>query len=171
MPVTLTFEKGPCSRCGGSGSYSYCQMYGTTCFKCSGRKVALTRAGAKAANAISAFRKEHFSVPVSSLKPGDFMMHDGRARRIKDISTVDAGRYGSTDPVTKEVTWRGGVTVTFVKPYKTAFGVVDSIGMVEDAIVEKGATGADWDRVVAFARTIKKGVTVTEAAAPAAVAS
>jgi hypothetical protein len=25
-----------CSRCGGSGHYSYCQMYGTTCFGCSG---------------------------------------------------------------------------------------------------------------------------------------
>jgi hypothetical protein len=25
-----------CGRCGGSGSYSYCQMYGTTCFGCNG---------------------------------------------------------------------------------------------------------------------------------------
>lgn len=25
-----------CNRCGGSGSYSYCQMYGTTCFGCGG---------------------------------------------------------------------------------------------------------------------------------------
>lgn len=26
-----------CTRCGGSGSHSYCQMYGTMCFGCSGR--------------------------------------------------------------------------------------------------------------------------------------
>jgi DnaJ-class molecular chaperone len=26
-----------CGRCGGSGHYSYCQMYGTTCFGCKGR--------------------------------------------------------------------------------------------------------------------------------------
>jgi hypothetical protein len=26
----------PCTRCGGSGSYSYCQMYGTRCFGCNG---------------------------------------------------------------------------------------------------------------------------------------
>lgn len=26
-----------CSRCGGSGHYSYNRMYGTTCFKCNGR--------------------------------------------------------------------------------------------------------------------------------------
>jgi hypothetical protein len=25
-----------CSRCGGCGNFSYCQMYGTTCFKCGG---------------------------------------------------------------------------------------------------------------------------------------
>jgi len=25
-----------CNRCGGSGSYSYCQMYGTKCFGCAG---------------------------------------------------------------------------------------------------------------------------------------
>lgn len=29
-----------CGRCGGTGEYSYCQMYGTTCFGCAGRKQA-----------------------------------------------------------------------------------------------------------------------------------
>jgi hypothetical protein len=28
---------GTCNRCNGSGHYSYCQMYGTTCFGCGGR--------------------------------------------------------------------------------------------------------------------------------------
>lgn len=28
-----------CGRCGGGGHYSYCQMYGTTCFGCSGKGV------------------------------------------------------------------------------------------------------------------------------------
>jgi len=27
-----------CRRCGGSGSYSYCQKYGSVCFRCNGRK-------------------------------------------------------------------------------------------------------------------------------------
>ena len=39
------FESEPCSRCGGTGRYSYCQMYGTMCFKCSGRKRLLTTRG------------------------------------------------------------------------------------------------------------------------------
>lgn len=32
-----------CSRCGGSGHYSYCERYGTSCFKCEGNKMTLPR--------------------------------------------------------------------------------------------------------------------------------
>lgn len=34
------FPLRPCSRCGGSGHYSYCAQYGTTCFGCSGTGLA-----------------------------------------------------------------------------------------------------------------------------------
>jgi len=37
------FETETCSRCGGSGEYSYCEMYGTRCFKCHGKGRALTK--------------------------------------------------------------------------------------------------------------------------------
>jgi len=30
-----------CPRCGGTGNYSFNQMYGTTCFKCGGKKIVL----------------------------------------------------------------------------------------------------------------------------------
>ena len=36
-PLTEAYETAPCSRCGGSGHYSYCQMYGTRCFQCAGK--------------------------------------------------------------------------------------------------------------------------------------
>lgn len=42
------FETKPCGRCGGSGRYSYCQMYGDRCFGCSGSGLALTKRGAAA---------------------------------------------------------------------------------------------------------------------------
>jgi hypothetical protein len=45
----LGFEIETCSRCGGSGEYSYCQSYGTRCFKCAGTKVTLTTRGKAAA--------------------------------------------------------------------------------------------------------------------------
>lgn len=42
-----------CGRCGGSGEYSYCQRFGTTCFGCEGRGVAL------AAGKVSDIRAEY----------------------------------------------------------------------------------------------------------------
>jgi hypothetical protein len=38
-------ETTACSRCSGTGHYSYCQRYGTICFKCSGRKIVYTKRG------------------------------------------------------------------------------------------------------------------------------
>jgi hypothetical protein len=60
-------ERETCSRCGGSGHYSYCQRFGTTCFKCSGRKEVLTKRGAAA----MAFLKTLRSRPASQVKVGD----------------------------------------------------------------------------------------------------
>lgn len=42
------FEHEPCSRCGGSGQYSYCPDYGTRCFKCAGSGLQYTARGAMA---------------------------------------------------------------------------------------------------------------------------
>jgi hypothetical protein len=61
------FESVPCSRCGGSGQYSYCQMYGTTCFKCRGRKAVLTARG----EAAQRFYVELLSKRTEDLVPGD----------------------------------------------------------------------------------------------------
>jgi hypothetical protein len=36
-----------CGRCGGGGHYSYCQMYGTTCFGCGGRGKVATKLTSK----------------------------------------------------------------------------------------------------------------------------
>ena len=48
-PITQTtklgFECVTCTRCGGSGSFSYCTYYGTRCFKCAGAKVIFTNRG------------------------------------------------------------------------------------------------------------------------------
>jgi hypothetical protein len=46
--MTDTFETKTCSRCYGSGKYSYCQMYGDTCFKCHGKGKVYTARALKA---------------------------------------------------------------------------------------------------------------------------
>ncbi len=43
-----------CGRCGGSGHYSYCPMYGTTCFKCMGCGKQARKLTAKLLNTVQA---------------------------------------------------------------------------------------------------------------------
>jgi hypothetical protein len=61
------FESEGCTRCGGLGHYSYCQAYGTMCFRCQGKRITLTARGAAAKK----FFEESCMVPAESLKVGD----------------------------------------------------------------------------------------------------
>jgi DnaJ-class molecular chaperone len=67
MPRKLLFENVTCSRCGGTGSYSWCQMYGSTCFKCAGSGSTLTKRGHAAQVWLNARKK----VPTTSINVGD----------------------------------------------------------------------------------------------------
>jgi len=60
-------ETKTCSRCGGSGNYSYCQQYGTTCFGCGGSGRQFTKRGAATRNFLEAIR----SKPAADVQPGD----------------------------------------------------------------------------------------------------
>lgn len=66
------FETKDCSRCGGSGHYSYCQMHGTRCFRCGGKGYEFTKAGAAALDAYKAAYT--VTVQVKDLQPGDAVM-------------------------------------------------------------------------------------------------
>lgn len=72
------FETAPCGRCGGSGTYSRCETWGDSCFKCGsphkiGSGYALTKRG-------TAARELYLSLlpskPVAELKGGE-RFHDG----------------------------------------------------------------------------------------------
>jgi hypothetical protein len=66
---TSPFENKPCSRCGGSGHYSFNLMHGSTCYGCSGRGYQLTARGAAA----SGFYKKLMTRTVDQLQPGDYI--------------------------------------------------------------------------------------------------
>lgn len=155
VKTTLVYDFDSCGRCGGTGSYSYCSMYGSTCFQCRGQKRCATKAGHQAFTAVQAFIAAHYSVPVRALVPGDVIKYDGCTRRV--VACTFDGHYGSVNGVRHEQ-W----TLTLNKPIRSPFGSYASIGLSGDATVVKAPTGADWDAVVAFARTLKKGVTVVE---------
>ena len=170
MAATLKYDKETCGRCGGVGRYSYCLMYGDRCFGCAGKGTRITKAGAKAAAAIKAFMEANFSVAVEDLKPGDRIKVDGKLWVVGEVKTEGGGRYSAgKDAVTGETIWKDYVTVTPANKVKDAFmgGFVSGHGFIPGTKVLKAVGGADWDAVVAFARTIKKGVTVVDAVAVA----
>lgn len=68
--MRIRFETATCKRCGGSGSYSYCQKHGTTCFGCNGTGSQVTPAGKRAGAAVRRFMAERYSVRVEDLRAG-----------------------------------------------------------------------------------------------------
>lgn len=60
------FETKTCSRCGGSGKFSFNLMHGTMCYGCNGSGVQFTKRG----RAARQFFDESLTVPASELKVG-----------------------------------------------------------------------------------------------------
>ena len=79
-PITQTskagFEVEPCTRCAGSGHFSYCEMYGTRCFQCAGRKEKYTDRG----HAAFARFKLSLQLPAGGFQPGMFIKDDMTGR-------------------------------------------------------------------------------------------
>lgn len=77
------FETEPCPRCGGSGTYSRCQTWGTACFECgspgkTGSGFRLTKRGRVAREFyLSLFPK----ALASELRPGDVIQHRSYGKR------------------------------------------------------------------------------------------
>lgn len=70
--MASVFETCTCSRCGGSGNYSYCPMYGTMCFKCVGAGRVLTKRGVVA----QAYFTQLCTVLVTEIEVGDVVKVD-----------------------------------------------------------------------------------------------
>ena len=166
MAATLRYETVTCSRCGGSGHYSYCSMYGTTCFKCRGRKTHLSRAGASAAAKINAFLSDNFTVKAEDLTVGDRIKVEGVTRTVTAVEVATEPTGWSESNGVRTPTYHVGLT--FNKPVRSAFGAYSSLGTSKGATFLRAVAGADWDKVVAYARTLvkrrMKGLTIVEAA-------
>jgi hypothetical protein len=91
--VTQEFESVTCSRCHGTGTHSYCQMYGDTCFKCSGKRRVYTARGLAALQ----FYIAQLSKPVREIKVGDVVKlpHVSKFQTVADIFQNSPERKGS----------------------------------------------------------------------------
>jgi len=70
-----TLESETCTRCGGSGNFSRCAMYGTRCFRCGGKGRTLTARGAAAAK----YRDDLRCVNAIDLEVGQKIWDEGFA--------------------------------------------------------------------------------------------
>lgn len=100
MKKATPFETKPCGRCGGSGHYSYCQMYGTTCFGCSGSGLALTKRGSAAREMFLASLERTYG----EVEVGWRVLISGRGwRTVTEIDRNPGGgsyrNYGTPDEV------------------------------------------------------------------------
>jgi hypothetical protein len=105
--TTATFEKETCSRCAGSGSYSWNAMNGSRCFKCYGTGIVLTKRGATAkAHYMSLLEKQ-----VSEIKVGDSVLAN-----IGMSSTKKWFKVESMEPDTLN---EGRIRLQLTRPSKT----------------------------------------------------
>jgi uncharacterized protein YuzE len=94
--LETVFEKEVCSRCAGTGQHSWCQMYGSRCFKCNGLGETLTKKGAAA----RAYLDKISEVKASELAEGDLIVDYGAKRVVKSVSILDGKTVIETSRVT-----------------------------------------------------------------------
>lgn len=88
------WEKTSCSRCGGSGRYSWCEMYGDKCFKCHGSGKQLTKRG----EAALAWYRNRLEVPASEIRPDDYIRTSGMKFVVGTISQDIVSKAKSMKP-------------------------------------------------------------------------
>jgi len=77
--LVIYYDQQTCSRCLGSGRFSYNQITGDRCFKCGGSGTVDTRDGAKARAAILAKREELYGRAIEDVKVGETAKLPGAA--------------------------------------------------------------------------------------------
>ena len=140
------FETEACSRCGGSGHYSYNQINGTTCFKCSGAGKTYTKRGAAAKK----FLTDSYMGPVADVKVGDVVQYKDMSRAffIRVTKVSEPYEYGkSRNHETGEWKPSVGVSIKGANAKHGECGMVMPVG----AIVRMGQTAEQKREKIAAA--------------------
>lgn len=89
MTTTTQFEHITCTRCDGTGHYSYCQMHGTRCFKCGGNGWTYTARG----QAAREYYESLLTKPAADIVIGD--------KIYCEPSPVWSGGWWTVETITK----------------------------------------------------------------------
>jgi hypothetical protein len=84
-PTMTLFEMGTCSRCGGTGKYSWNAKHGTMCFKCLGKGKIYTKNGQAALE----FYQKSLMKNIEDVEVGNFMWEKGGWQEITKISKIE----------------------------------------------------------------------------------
>lgn len=124
------FTTTECTRCGGTGRYSYTQLEGDRCRGCLGTGKRHDRAGKLASAAYEAWKTETYTVAASAVRPGDRILMTYPRRVWATVTEVTTtlgnvgGRSSQGAPGTDDYTefWQLGKTVleTAQGGYQTA---------------------------------------------------
>ena len=113
MPAKITlFDTEPCSRCGGTGQYSFNQVDGTRCYGCSGTGAKIVRKHAAMAREwAEALRKVKQPI-VSDIEPGDMIARHGKWVTVERIDVDKSIPMGwlHIDDERVEHAWKAVVT-------------------------------------------------------------
>lgn len=150
MSTIIRYERTECSRCDGTGHYSFNPVDGTICFKCRGNKTTLTKQGASAQAKVAELKDQLLLVPASTIQVGDKFQPMGR---------------------------RGWLTVEEVSPAGSTLNarIIDGVRYPSLGLIAKGThycfqpeaqvriapNPAQWELIVEFARTLP-GVEIIE---------
>ena len=155
--MATKFENETCSRCGGSGKYSYCQMYGDRCFKCAGAGYTLTKRGAAAATYLDKLR----TIPLSSLKVGDTIKANSMTNNGQSFSF--SAKVTAIEPATpvKHGTMVNGVweyqdiPYTIISLHSSKYGDSGS-SMPSDGSVKLVTTPEQVSKAIEYQSTLTK---------------
>ncbi len=78
-----------CTRCGGTGEYSYNQRFGTVCFKCQGTRLMVAKHAQEAWSSYLDFVENRKRVTVQNMQIGDLVAHNKKWCEVKMIVATD----------------------------------------------------------------------------------
>lgn len=139
-PETTMFESSYCSRCSGSGKYSFNLMHGDRCYGCGGQGVKLTKRGAAAAK----YLLQISSKPARELVVGDKVL-------------FDMYFFACWSPIEKiEVDANGSIRLTATR---TKTGETISMSLSSDTMIELRFVGEQRAALVTQAKDYQATLT------------
>jgi len=152
MTAKSTFESCTCSRCGGSGKFSFNQMDGDRCYGCCGTGWVLTKRG----KAASMFYKNSLEKSVSDLVVGD---------QVMDYIGVSGPKVWCTvSDITPDTLNAGRVILTLTRKGREVCSTSVFATSVMSSIKSEAERVQKLNAALAYQETLTKTGTVRKAA-------